>query len=254
MIARSVRIAAATSAWTSIAVLIAFNLVPLVGVLVGRWTVATLLVLYWVENGIVGILNVPKILLADGPVTAGTTDPLGRSIGSTRISPAMRVPIAGFFVIHYGIFWLVDGVFVWTLPAFFAARPELGAGALPGLDPNALPGLGATGFPALASAASVDGSAVLWGSIGLAISHGLSFVVNYLGRGEYRKVSATQQMGRPYGRLVILHLAILFGAFISLTIGSPIGALLVLVVLKTAIDVALHRREHASLAARAVPA
>jgi hypothetical protein len=246
VIARSVRIAGATSAGTSVVALIAFNLIPLVGVLFGRWTVATLLVLYWVENGIVGILNVPKILLAEGPVTTGTSDPLGRAVRSNRISPAMRIPIAGFFLIHYGIFWLVHGVFVWTLPMFLAPRPELG--------PDGFPGLGATSLPAVAAAASVDGSAVFWGAIGLAVSHGLSFVVNDLGRGEYRKVSAAQQAGRPYGRLVILHMAILLGAIVSLTIGSPIGALLVLVVLKTAIDLALHRREHARLSGAPAPA
>jgi hypothetical protein len=232
VIARAVRLAQATSSTTSLLVLIGFNLIPLFGVLFGRWTVGTLLVLYWVENGIVGILNVPKILLAEGPVAGGSTDPLGRVLGAGSLGMATRIPIAAFFLVHYGIFWLVHGVFVWTLPGFLAARG-------PEFDPN--------GFPIVSTAASVDGSAVLWGAVGLAISHGFSFVANYLGRGEYRKVSAAQQMGRPYGRVVTLHLAILFGAFLSLMLGSPIGALLVLVVLKTAIDVALHRREHQGL-------
>jgi hypothetical protein len=48
VIARAVRLAQATSSTTSVLVLIASNLVPLAGVLFGRWSVATLLVLYWV--------------------------------------------------------------------------------------------------------------------------------------------------------------------------------------------------------------
>jgi hypothetical protein len=69
--------------------------------------------------------------------------------------------------------------------------------------------------------------AVAWGAIGLAISHTASFVINFVGRGEYRRVSAARQMFAPYGRLVILHLTILFGAFVSLAIGSPAGAVMV---------------------------
>jgi hypothetical protein len=143
-------------------------------------------------------------------------------------------------------------VFVWTLPAFIGAgRPGFDPSGL-NFDPNGLTtGLTSgltTGSP---TAVAVDGSAVLWGAIGLAISHVFSFVANYLGRGEYRKVSAVAQAGRPYGRVVILHLGILFGGFLSLMLGSPIGALLVLVALKTGIDVALHRREHDRLADRA---
>ena len=87
-------------------------------------------------------------------------------------------------------------------------------------------------------------TAVAWGALGLAISHGASFVVNYLGRREYLRVSPGRQMFAPYGRLVILHLAIILGAFVSLTIGSPIGALIVLVILKTIVDLTLHLREH----------
>ena len=230
MIARAVRLAQATSSTTSVLVLIAFNLVPLAGVLFGRWTVPTLLVLYWVENGIVGLLNVPKILLATG---SGSGAIVGRSPAPTAGGAAARLPVALFFLVHYGLFWVVHGIFVFALPAF------AGLGRADDFT--------AFGPPA---ATGIDGSAVAWGAIGLAVSHGISFVLNYLGRGEYRKVSPLEQMSRPYSRLVVLHLAILFGAFVSMTIGSPIGALLVLVLLKTAIDVALHRREHSGLATR----
>jgi len=38
--------------------------VPLVGVLFFGWSVSTILVAYWLENGAIGVLNVHKILLA----------------------------------------------------------------------------------------------------------------------------------------------------------------------------------------------
>jgi Family of unknown function (DUF6498) len=242
VIANAIRLARATSTTSSALVLVAFNLIPLVGVVFWGWNVATLLVLYWVENGIVGLLNVPKMLLARGPVAPGE--------GELRINGRVSTSNVGaviFFLIHYGLFWFVHGVFVFSLTAFapFADR-GLGDGTFQPVIPDGLggvfPGPAETGLPA--AARGPDLSAVAWAAIGLAISHGASFVFNYLGRREYLRVSPGRQMFAPYGRLVILHLAILFGAFVSIAIGSPIGALIVLVVLKTIVDLTLHLREH----------
>jgi hypothetical protein len=242
VIASAIRLARATSTTSSALVLVAFNLIPLVGVVFWGWNVATLLVLYWVENGIVGVLNVPKMLLARGPVEAGEGEL--RINGRVSTSKASQVL---FFLVHYGIFWFVHGIFVFSLTAFapFAAT-GLGDGPIQPVVPDGVggvfPGPAQTGLPA--AARGPDMSAVAWGAIGLAISHGASFVVNYLGRREYLRVSAGRQMFAPYGRLVILHMAIILGAFVSITIGSPIGALIVLVVLKTIVDLTLHLREH----------
>lgn len=241
VIARAVRLAQATSSTTSVLVLIAFNLVPLVGVLLGRWNVATLLVLYWVENGVIGILNVPKILLAEGPARTG----MGSALA---LVPASRGLIAAFFLVHYGLFWVVHGIFVWTLPLFASMRGATGA-LLDGSGGVDVP-FGGFGLFGAAAGTGVDGSAVVWGVVGLAISHGVSFVLNYLGRGEYRKVSPQEQAQQPYSRLIVLHLAIIFGGFVSLMLGSPLGSIIVLVLLKTALDVRFHRREHDRLAAR----
>ena len=88
---------------------------------------------------------------------------------------------------------------------------------------------------------------LLWSNVAIAgvalfLSHGASFLFNYIGRGEYLTASPTRQMGAPYGRVVVLHLTILFGAFAVAFLGSPVGALLILVGLKTALDLGLHRR------------
>jgi hypothetical protein len=91
-----------------------------------------------------------------------------------------------------------------------------------------------------------DAPVLLAGVVGLAISHGVSFWTNYLGRGEYRRLSPAEVMAQPYGRLVILHLTIILGAFVSIFLGTPIGSLLVLVVLKTALDLYFHLRQHRS--------
>jgi hypothetical protein len=84
------------------------------------------------------------------------------------------------------------------------------------------------------------------GAVALFLSHGASFLFNYVGRGEYLTTSPTRQMMAPYRRVIVLHLTIIFGAFVVAILGAPIGALLVLVGLKIAFDLHLHLREHGS--------
>jgi hypothetical protein len=130
-----------------------------------------------------------------------------------------NVPIAGFFCMHYGIFWVVHGMFVLSFPVFAG-----GVGGVGGL-------VGTLGTIGLAVT-------------GLVLSHGVSFLTNYVGREEYRHTSAGERMSAPYGRVVALHLTIIFGAFLVGSLGSPLPALVLLIVLKTGIDLAAHRREH----------
>ena len=245
VIARSIRVARAASSTTSIVVLLAVNLLPLAGVLFWHWNVATLLVLYWVENGIVGLYNIPKMLLASGTAAESgvtVTGPLAADGAGSRIGLVL------FFLIHYGIFWLVHGVFVFALSSFAALGGGVPGQAIPGgvLDPAAgdLPSFGGSGNLDVYVPTGPDLGAVAFAAVGLAISHGVSFAVNFLGRREYLHVTPARQMVAPYGRLVILHLTILFGAFVSMAIGSPVGAIVVLVLLKTGLDLALHLREH----------
>ena len=244
MIDRAVRLARATSSTTSVVVLVVFNLIPLIGVLFWGWNVATILVLYWVENGIVGLLNVPKMLLAAGDETASSGP-----IGSGGAALTSRVGAVGLFLVHYGIFWFVHGIFVFSLP-FFVGIGSMAGGPNQFIDSGTFgPGVLPPGVVPLTVARNIgpDLGAVGLGAIGLAISRGVSFVVNFLGRREYLRMTIGRQMFAPYGRLVILHLTILFGAFLSLSIGSPVGAIVVLVILKTIVDLGFHVREHGRL-------
>ncbi len=231
----------ASSSVAAIVLLVVFNLLPLVGALYWGWSAYSLLILYWVENGIVGALNIPKILLAAGP--------------STRAS-APKATIVPFFLIHYGMFWFVHGIFVLTLPMFMGLRGlsgRLGPDFVPELGPDGVPDVSFVGDLFAPVDLGLQWEVVAWGAVGLALSHGASFVFNYLGRREYLTVSPPAQAFAPYGRLVTLHVAIILGAFVSLSLGGPLGAVVVLVLLKTAIDLALHIREHRTAQARVSP-
>lgn len=203
--------------------LVLFNLVPLAGVLWLGWDLLLILAMYWAENGVVGVINVVKILTA-----RGTGAPSGSwSVNGRPITSMTRVGTAGFFSMHYGIFWVVHGVFIFMFVP--AMTGDLGGEFLP-----------STG---------IDLRVLALGTAGLAVSHGVSFWTNYIGRKEYLGLSPAQLMVQPYGRLVILHLTIILGAFVSISLGTPIGSLLVLVVLKIALDLAFHLRQHRLVAA-----
>ena len=48
----------------------------------------------------------------------------------------------------------------------------------------------------------------------------------------------------PYAPVIVLLLTILLGAFVSALFGTPVGAVAVLVIVKTLIDLALDLAEH----------
>jgi hypothetical protein len=229
----------ASSSALAIALLVAFNLLPLAGVLWWGWDLMSILALYWVENGIVGAYNVLKILRAEGAILPGLTR---IRMNGRPIESMARGPIATFFLLHYGIFWVGHGLFVLL---FLPLMTGLGFVGSFQVGPDGL----LTASPAILGGGGPDWRLVGLGAVGLAISHGVSFVANYIGRREYRTVSPGQLMLAPYGRLVILHVTIILGAMVSIWVGSPVGSLLVLVTLKTLLDLFFHLREHRQVAA-----
>ena len=80
--------------------------------------------------------------------------------------------------------------------------------------------------------------------LALFLSHGVSFAFHYLLKGEYKTAKPQQLMGAPYGRVIVMHITILGGGFLAMTIGSPAALLLILVMLKTIVDLNLHQRSH----------
>ncbi|HEX5218205.1 MAG TPA: DUF6498-containing protein, partial [Verrucomicrobiae bacterium] len=77
--------------------------------------------------------------------------------------------------------------------------------------------------------------------------HGFSFAYNYIIGGEYRTTSLPALMVQPYGRVIVLHVAILGGGFLVMALGSPVAGLALLVLLKIALDVRAHLKQHGQL-------
>ncbi|MEA2537048.1 MAG: hypothetical protein QOF11_1282 [Chloroflexota bacterium] len=206
-----------TSTWTMAAVaLVVANLVPLVGVLFFGWNVWTILIVYWLENGVVGVFNVLKMWRAGGPYLPGRFQ---MTFNGRPAEDASKAGLIGFFSLHYGIFWTVHGVFVL---AFAAGAFSVESGA-------------PTGGPSAWT--------ILVALFALFVSHGLSYRLNYIGRGEYLHTSTAGQMFAPYGRLIVLHVTIIVGAIAISTTGAPEAAVVILVALKTLLDLGLHFAE-----------
>lgn len=207
-----------TSSWTMAAVaLVVANTVPLAGVLFFGWNVWTILIVYWLENGVVGAINVLKMRRAEGPYVPGK---VSMTMNGRSVDAASKAALIPFFILHYGIFWTVHGVFVLTLPLFASIGPGRGAAGSP---------------PSIWTIALAI--------VALVVSHGLSYKLNYIGRGEYLRTSAANQMFAPYGRLVVLHITIIVGALAIGLTGAPAAAIVVLIVLKTVLDLGLHFAE-----------
>jgi hypothetical protein len=187
-------------------VLLATNLIPLVGIALHNWTVFQVLLLYWCENVVVGGFNVLRMLAAQP---------------KSEVTWAGKLFLIPFFCVHYGMFTFVHGMFVLALFGGNKFGGFSGATLL-----NAVRGAGLT-LPVAA----------------LVASHGFSFFHNYLGGREYQRVSLPQLMFRPYGRIVVLHLTVLLGGFLVTALGSPVVAIVLLVGLKTVIDLGAHLRE-----------
>ena len=212
---RSVASPSRSGSRTATAGLVLANTVPLVGVLTLGWDLHSLLVVYWLESGVVGAASVAKICRA-----AGEDDPAelpsirfdDRSVASFVGLSNRR--IAGFFVSHYGVFWLVHGVFVLL---FFVV--------LPGVEP---------GSP------SVVGTA----SVGLVAYHAVSYRTNYVGEREYERNGPVTLMFEPYRRVFVLHATVVLGALAVVAVGAPAGALAVMVLVKTVLDLRGHWKEH----------
>jgi hypothetical protein len=190
--------------------LILVNLFPIFGVFYWGWQVFPVLFLFWSENLIIGFYTIMRILSSQPKNILAW------------ISKLFMVP---FFIFHYGMFTFVHGLFVVTL---FGGK-DIGSSSFP--DPEIFLRVAREYhlLPAMAA---------------LFLSHGYSFLNNFIRKGEYLIRSSRQIMGQPYSRIVLMHLTLIFGGFLIMLLGSSLFALLLFILLKIILDLIAHVREH----------
>ena len=200
----------------SATVLVVANLIPLYGVLFLGWSVFSIIFLFWFENVIVGFFNVLRL------DTVRVDQPL------KNLAKLFFIP---FFTVHYGMFTAVHGIFVVAL----FGRDVIDSSSMSSLNIEILSTIFKENYLLLAAEF-------------LFISHAFSFFYNYLHKGEYRRSSLEKLMGQPYKRIVVLHLAIIFGGFLLMALKAPIAGLILFIVLKIFMDVLSHLKEHRQVA------
>jgi hypothetical protein len=192
----------------SVLALVAANLIPLYGVLHWGWDLFVLMTAYWMETGIIGFFTAIRMVLV------------------ARWAGLLLVP---FFCVHFGGFMAGHAVFLWAL---FAGGWQQTI-ATPGEFAYLL----------------FFGTGLWLAFAALFLSHGASFYMNVLrpmhsakDDPRHKPLPASDIMMTPYGRIIVMHVTILVGAFLVELFKTPLAAFVLLIALKIVADVTAHVR------------
>jgi hypothetical protein len=190
-----------------------FNLVPASSVVVFGWSAFTLLLLYWLENVIVGVINAVKIAIA--------------GLSGGKENARATIGMIPFFIFHYGIFCVIHGLLIWELfgDASAATVPEDGLFSLPFLVMTRL---------------KTD-TFFFWNAIALAIFQILTFLIYWLANGSWKTADPCSQTFAPYGRVVVVHVTIILAGVPVALLGQPLIAVVILALIKTVMEVGVVR-------------
>jgi hypothetical protein len=190
------------------------------GVLVLGWSPFVVMLLFWFENVVIGVLHVVKL------VATGARMGVAGLVGG--------VALAAFFTVHYGIFTAVHGAFVVLL---------FGSGEL---GPHAMDG-GLAG-PLWVMADHLLSERDGWLAVTAIVLLHLSGLLQWLTRTRGAPPPLKELMGAPYGRIVILHVTLIASGFLVQALKAPVAGALLLVGLKLAYDLVSLGREHRNAA------
>lgn len=214
--AQSIRGDAARAGWLtpSAILLLVANAVPLIGVVVMGWSTFAIIFLYWLENVIVAGFTLFRMVLA----RSGT-------------DKARHIV---YFVIFHWIVLNVHGAIVFAAFGGYEQQMLEGDWLIPG--------------PTMLTQIVLDHGLQL-AALALVISHGFSFVWNYVGGGEYQHTTAADVWMVMFIRVMVLSAGVLSGAVIVDVLGSPLFAIVPLIAIKALVDLCGHVLEHRRLSA-----
>lgn len=213
-------------------VLVAANLLPLYGVLAWDWSAFHLLLVYWIELVVIGLVSLLKMLF-------WYVGSLGMWLLKLLLLPFLPLFLIPYFIavaclgaLTFGVFGseeikqaFVSLLFAWNTYGVAPMSPEVAVAVLQENIPKEL----------FASTAL------------LAASHAFSFLWNFLWKGEYRRIGLGALVLAPIVRvwLTITAMAIGMTGIQFVAYRSPALLLAGLVVVKTGLDLLSHWRVHA---------
>lgn len=217
--------------------LVAANLFVTFEALHHQWGYYNVILVYWGEAVILGFFNVLRMLVVGvageplGPWLAEWVD-FGHALNRFLLT---AVGVALFVVKFFGFAFLI-GLFVVLLPAYLTPEGESGARAI---------------HKALLAA----GPGAVLSLAALFLSHGVSFVRNFLVGREYQRVNILGLLFWPYARMGLVGAMLLAGIAIARAVpGLAAGTAFVVVMtlLKLAFDALSHVVERGLFAPRPV--
>ena len=186
-----------------LASLILLNLVPVYGVFHWGWKSFDLIFLYWLENLLIGVFTVLKLVVYPYQSLS--------QVGE-RIFPSI------IFTVHYGIFCLGHGGFIIM---FFSPNEQYRY--LLGDAPHLVTTI-------------VQQHQLGWPLLALAIYQLIDWVRD-LKTNWPTKDKIENTMSAPYKRIMVLHFAIIGGGFFIVEKNEPVEGLILLIILKVANDI-----------------
>lgn len=193
--------------WLAIAV----DFVPVFLVLFFGWGAAPLVLLYWAENVIIGVVTFFRIIASSF-----------MSLGKAGVF--LGLFLAAFFSVHYGMFCFGHGIFLFS----FIDMP----GGNIGIGP---PGPGPLMRMLEAIVMAYPGALLAMGLI--FIFQAIAAVLDYWPGRRASHATPQEEMFSPYGRIIVLHVGVFAGAFALMAMGDPAVGVLVLILLRMAFSV-----------------
>jgi hypothetical protein len=188
------------------------DLIPAAGILLWGWDAFVLLMLYWMETAVIAFWTLARIL------TLPEEEPSQRNM---LVRFGARLLLTAFFLVHSSGFMAGHLLFLWTLYA--------GEWRSTIHNPYDFWHVIVMGYD-------------LWIPLGLLfVGLGLSFFWGLFRQlfGGKDNDSMDRLLGGLYGRIILMHVVIIFGVWVAMQIGST-GPYLLLIALKTAYDLFMH--------------
>jgi Family of unknown function (DUF6498) len=199
--------------WINLLFVLAINAVPLIGVKYYDWSALTVVALYWVENLLIAVFTCARIAL-HRTLTRKRGHWRTGQLGTKVNDKPSGQGLLGEYATMAFVFTLAHGVFV-------------GAFIL-------LAGQNHDGDPLWV----ISGEQLRRGALWMAAAMTLEFIIDAATMRSRSFAWIKSYVGQRMGRVIVMHLAIIFGMWGMMATQSPFAVLYVLIALKTLWDLA----------------
>lgn len=190
------------------------NLVILLFAIIEKSSIFDLIIIYWLENVIIGFYNTFKMIKCNN-LPDPTNEDFRERLKLKSEKALNKKQYILIFIGHYFAFCIGHLIFIISV---FHTKNE---------------------------AILINYKMLLVGAVTLMLSHGISFFINYVGKKEYLNYNFKQLMATPYGRVIFVHVFVMSTAWLINVYGINSWMILVVFIIgKILADLWRHLIEH----------